>query len=697
MGEVKSTPPTRSKNIRQRFFVQIFSAPKSIQKSTPSNHLSALSRSSTTEMDRHYQVGSFSCMIDDDQRIFLLISNNVEFGKKTSNMFTVIDVFTLVLPSNVARFTELYAPLGFSDKETAQNILTKAGYIFVDGNVLEDRFVFGQLGDLLGSCCDPQGGAPTLVFVGRPHGGEYELMSELLKSNGFDVKELLVMNSVGDGIVFEVDVVAPGWCQESSEQIQARLLAGIASEVAVSCVVKSGNFVLGTMKRKYSLHLVGNGRISRSGVVFGDYDLVSLNISDSTITVLSNDLFRACFNLRFVSLPAGLTSIKDFGFLFCESLTSVDLAACQSLTTIGKCVFQGCIALFQVFLPASIVSVEDLAFSHTGVRLFDCRACPSARFPMPVLKASLVEKIATSLPDSESLRLSGPNLAEGTCVESFTCAMGASPSEPTALSALGALMEVSGSRSIRLMWSEFSCTLADEVNIRALPSVALTSTPSLNLRRPSRVIVTGLRFPQEAHQQVFSSCLRDLSPGALQGIMFKTIFPALRDLTLPAGLVTIPKELCGSLFRLRRMLLSTPASLKTIDDRAFRDCTSLQSFRVPATVTAIECFAFAGSGIRRLDLLDLSLAVCEVSHMTRLEYLAAANACFTGAASLRSLTFGRISCERAVKCGGHPISVRCIAMNGRFPRSLEQVVRSARVFGELAMVAGRVVMPAVPP
>ena len=49
-------------------------------------------------------------------------------------------------------------------------------------------------------------------------------------------------------------------------------------------------------------------------------------------------------------------------FFGCKGLTSLDLSACTSLTTIGECAFYGCTGLTEVKLPASLTTIDRSAF-----------------------------------------------------------------------------------------------------------------------------------------------------------------------------------------------------------------------------------------------------------------------------------------------------------------------------------------------
>ena len=69
------------------------------------------------------------------------------------------------------------------------------------------------------------------------------------------------------------------------------------------------------------------------------------NVPDG-VTSIGNYAFSECSSITSVTLPAGLTSIEYNAFQWCESLTSITLP--ESLTSIGYMVFAGCTSLSMV-------------------------------------------------------------------------------------------------------------------------------------------------------------------------------------------------------------------------------------------------------------------------------------------------------------------------------------------------------------
>ena len=113
----------------------------------------------------------------------------------------------------------------------------------------------------------------------------------------------------------------------------------------------------------------GNGYISDDGtryrvvgvsvIGFSPYSATNLTsiIAPSTVTTIEDYAFHDCVSLTSVSLPA-VTTIGQNAFYACISLTSVSLPAA---TSIGESAFRDCVSLTSVSLPAA-TSIGESAF-----------------------------------------------------------------------------------------------------------------------------------------------------------------------------------------------------------------------------------------------------------------------------------------------------------------------------------------------
>ena len=111
--------------------------------------------------------------------------------------------------------------------------------------------------------------------------------------------------------------------------------------------------------------LVTNAVIPDSITSIGDYaflgcsSLTSVTIPDS-VTSIGSGAFYNCSSLTSVTIPDGVTSIGGWAFSDCSNLTSVTIG--NSVTSIGRSAFYNCSSLTSVTIGNSVTSIGDYAF-----------------------------------------------------------------------------------------------------------------------------------------------------------------------------------------------------------------------------------------------------------------------------------------------------------------------------------------------
>ena len=81
-------------------------------------------------------------------------------------------------------------------------------------------------------------------------------------------------------------------------------------------------------------------------------------VKDKTLETYRNH-FKS-ISKRLNTIPDSVTTIGDYAFHYCDSLTSVTIP--DSVTTIRKFVFFGCDSLTTVTIPDSVTIIGDSAF-----------------------------------------------------------------------------------------------------------------------------------------------------------------------------------------------------------------------------------------------------------------------------------------------------------------------------------------------
>jgi hypothetical protein len=85
----------------------------------------------------------------------------------------------------------------------------------------------------------------------------------------------------------------------------------------------------------------------------------SYSIPDS-VTTIGEWAFSGCSSLTSITIPDSVTTIGTYAFQGCRSLTSITIP--DSVTTIGEMTFSGCSSLTSINIPDSVTHIDDLAF-----------------------------------------------------------------------------------------------------------------------------------------------------------------------------------------------------------------------------------------------------------------------------------------------------------------------------------------------
>ena len=99
----------------------------------------------------------------------------------------------------------------------------------------------------------------------------------------------------------------------------------------------------------------------------GDYafvgcdSLTSVTIPDS-VTTIGNEAFTGCTSLTSVTIPDSVTTIGNYAFIYCSSLKSVTIA--DTVTTIGDYAFSDCTSLTRVNIPDSVTKIGSYTFNY---------------------------------------------------------------------------------------------------------------------------------------------------------------------------------------------------------------------------------------------------------------------------------------------------------------------------------------------
>ena len=154
-------------------------------------------------------------------------------------------------------------------------------------------------------------------------------------------------------------------------------------------------------KRNIHTVIINDGVTSIGNYAFKECSsLTSITIPNS-VTSIGNHAFACCHSLTSVTIPNSVTSIEGYAFYDCSSLTSASIG--NSVTSIGWNAFNGCSSLTSVTIPNSVTSIGEDAFdgcSNITSVTWNAKNCNSYNFGSQVTSFEFgneVEVIPSSL------------------------------------------------------------------------------------------------------------------------------------------------------------------------------------------------------------------------------------------------------------------------------------------------------------
>ena len=105
----------------------------------------------------------------------------------------------------------------------------------------------------------------------------------------------------------------------------------------------------------------GCSALESISVAAGNTVYDSRNDCNALIETATNTLIQGCNNTVIPDGSDGVTSIGDYAFLSCTSLTSIEIP--DGVTSIGGFAFGGCTGLTSIEIPASVTSIGENAFT----------------------------------------------------------------------------------------------------------------------------------------------------------------------------------------------------------------------------------------------------------------------------------------------------------------------------------------------
>lgn len=341
-----------------------------------------------------------------------------------------------------------------------------------------------------------------------------------------------------------------------------RLRCSFGSSAAFALSKGGNNFCAGDFQMRYLFDDEGN----RNGLRLNKYLGTDAEVTVPEEVTETGSAFSGCATVTKITLPAGLTNLKNSAFSDCTALREIVIP--ESVTSIGESAFDGCASLMEIRLPAGITEIPTALFSG-------CKALSAASIPEGVVSigsgafrncASLTELV---LP--QGLKKIGSNAFIG--CKSLT------------------YIEIpDGVETVEYFIAESTIQLRCAIGSSAAVAVSRSNdgfySDDLYLRYTfdDDGVQNGLTL-----MKYVGASSEVIVPDGVTKLQYSTFSECRQLLTrvvLPNGLLSIPESLLNNCTNLKEVVI--PESVTTIENHAFFGCASLEKINLPAGLTEIS-------------------------------------------------------------------------------------------------------------
>ena len=280
------------------------------------------------------------------------------------------------------------------------------------------------------------------------------------------------------------------------------------------------------------------------------------------------------------NIPDSVTSIGDYAFYVCSSLTNITIP--NSVASIGDSAFYGCTSIKSITIPDGVTSISDSAFD-------DCTSLTSITIPDSVTSIGSGAFIGcsslTSITIPDGVTYIGKNAFHGCSnLKSITIPDSVAEIEYQAFAVCTSLTSIAIPNGVTSIGANafYGCSSLTSITIPdSVTSIGYNAFDSCTS-------LTSITIPD--------------SVKSIRGSAFRGC-ESLTSITIPDSVTSIGG--CAFYNCTSLTSITIPNGVTSIDDWAFRGCESLTSITIPDSVTSIDTCAFYGcSSLTRVVIPD---------------------------------------------------------------------------------------------